>query len=59
MNGPGNNMNFLKVIQEQDKSMKLTWSTSFGGVTGCVQFQGANKLLDEYQEPNALVASEV
>ena len=59
MHGPGHNLKTCKLMHAQSKAMKLTWSTTCGGIICCVQFQGANKCPTKVQELNALVANEL
>ena len=59
LNGPVHCMNLCKVILEQAKSMKSTYSTACGGGTGRVSLQGAKKRLAEGEEMNALVSNAV
>ena len=57
LHGPGQYINYLKVLKAQSKSMKLTWSTACGGVAGHVQFASAGKCSAEVEELNDLTAN--
>ena len=59
MHGPGQYMNSRKVMLEQAKAMKSTWSIARGGGAGRVRFQGAKKRPSEGKELNYLVANAV
>ena len=59
LHGPVNNMNLCKLILEQAKAMKPTWSTACGSGVGRLMFQGTKKPLDEYKDLNALVSNGV
>ena len=56
LHGPGHDMNWCKVNQEQAKAMKLTWLITRGSREGCMRFQGDKKRLAKGQDLNALVA---
>ena len=53
------NMKLCKVILEQSKAMKLTWSTACSGGAGRVRFQGDKKRPDKGKDLNALVSNTV
>ena len=59
MHGPAQNINSCKVIQTQNKSVKLTWLTTCGGGAGFVRFQGTNKSPAEGEDLNSLVVNAV
>ena len=59
LNGPRHDMNLCKVMQEQSKAMKLTWSTDCGSGACYVRFQGAKKRPAKGQELNALLVNVV
>ena len=59
LHGPGNDINSCKVMMEQAKSMKLTWSTACRRVAGCLRFQGAKKRPAKVEDLNDLVTNAV
>ena len=52
-------MNSWKVILEQTKAMKFTWSTARGGSAGHIRFQGAKKRPAEGKDLNAILYNAV
>ena len=56
IHGPINDMNLCKVVQSEDKSMKLTWPTACGSRAGHVRFQVSKKCQAEGQDLNYIVS---